>query len=583
VSKEKKEESYNGGDLLVQCLLNEGVEYIFGIVGGQLLAIYDAVNRWGKDKGIETIMTRHEQAAGHMADGYARVTGKIGVCMGTVGPGVTHLIPAVAAAYMDSIPLLVIGAQILRVEDRKGVYQGDVQQIEMLRPITKFQIRVEVPNEIPGAVRACFIEALSGRQRPVFLEIRESALTGRVSKEIMEQLWSPELYRPQTKLFGDPKQIEKALELLKNAKKPFLIVGGGVMRSGAWEELRKFSIKYKIPIGTTPNGVGSLGKDDETFVGTSVGPTYMQNIAKTADVVMAVGCKWDFTLFFGGAPLWGPNQKTIHVDIDPQVIGLNRKTDIGIVADAKAALTQILEKSNDYLKENQFSEWNVQVQEYKEKREQLELKPKISEKVPIQTQRLLNEIFNFFPKETIFAIDGGDLATFCWMQVNTKHRPPRSTLASISMGHLGVGIPYVIGAKFAFPDKPCVNIVGDGSFLFNVQELDTAIRYKLPIINIIANNYAWGMIKSGQKYGWDKRFYNVDLIGTDYAQIAKGFGCYAETVEKPEDIKPAFQRAIDSGLPAVINVIMEFKTPDATKILQTMKKAVIKKAQKANQ
>ncbi|MCK4239736.1 MAG: thiamine pyrophosphate-binding protein, partial [Candidatus Lokiarchaeota archaeon] len=236
MSKEKKEESYNGGDLFVQCLLNEGVEYIFGIVGGQLLAIYDAINRWGKDKGIDTIMTRHEQAAGHMADGYARVTGKIGVCMGTVGPGVTHLIPAVAAAYMDSIPLLVIGAQILRVENRKGVYQGDVQQIEMLRPITKFQIRVEEPNEIPGAVRACFIEALSGRQRPVFLEIRESALTGRVSKEIMEQLWSPELYRPQTKLFGDPKQIEKALELLKNAKKPFLIVGGGVMRSGAWEE-----------------------------------------------------------------------------------------------------------------------------------------------------------------------------------------------------------------------------------------------------------------------------------------------------------------------------------------------------------
>jgi len=580
MSKEKPQE-YNGGDLLIQCLLNEGVEYIFAIVGGQLLAIFNAVDRWGKDKGIQTIMTRHEQAAGHMADAYARTTGKVGVCMGTVGPGFTHLLPAVGAAYMDSIPMLVISPQILKVEEKKGVYQGDVPQREMIKPITKFQVFVEETNEIPKAVRACFTEALSGRQRPVFLEIRESALTGLVRKETMENLWKPEEYRPQARPYGDPKQIKKSLELLNAAKKPLIIVGGGVTRSGAWEELRKFSIKYKIPVGTTPNGLGTMGEDDETFVGSTVGPSYMQNAAKNADFVLAIGCRFDFTLFFGGPPLWGSNQKTVHIDIDPHEIGKNRKTDVGIVADAKAALSQFLEKSDNYLKENQYSEWNIELQEYKEKRKQLELKPFLSDKVPIQPKRLLREIFDFFPKETIYAIDAGDLMTNAWLAINQKHRPPRSTHASIGMGHLGVGIPYSIGAKFAFPDRPCVNIVGDGSFLFNVQELDTAVRYKLPIINIIGNNECWGMIKSGQTYGWNKRYCDVDLPGTDYAQIAKGFGCYAETVEKPDDIQPALQRAVDSGLPAVINVKMEFKTPDATKILQSMKKAAIKKARKS--
>lgn len=577
---EEKPVEYNGGDLMVQCLLNEGVEYIFGIVGGQLLAIFDAINRWGREKGITTIMTRHEQAAGHMADGYSKATGKVGVCMGTVGPGFTHLIPAVGAAYMDSIPMLVISPQILKIEEKRGVYQGDVDQMSMIKPITKFQVRVEEPYEIPKAVRACFASALSGRSRPVFLEIRESALTGKVSEHMMQNIWKPEEYRTDAKPFGDPKQIEKALELLKSAKNPLLIAGGGVIRSGAWEELRKFSLKYKIPIGTTPNGLGSMGEDDETFIGTSVGPTYMQNAARKADLVIAIGCRFDFTIYFGDQPIWGAGQKTIHIDIDPFEIGKNRKTDVGIVADAKSALTQILEKSDDYLTENQFSEFNIELHEYKEKRMQIEVKPTLSDKIPIHPKRFLKEIFDFFPKETIYSIDAGDLQTFAWMQFNQKHRPPRSTLASVNMGHLGVGIPYVIGAKFAFPDKPCVNIVGDGSFLFNVQELDTAVRYKLPIINIIGNNQCWGMIKTGQRFGWDKRFCDVDLPGTDYAQIAKGFGCYAETVEKPEEIQPALQRAVDSGLPAVINVMIDFQSPDATKILQKMKQAAIKKSQK---
>lgn len=579
MSKEKKKE-YNGGDLFIECLLKEGVKYIFGIVAGQLLPIYDAVFRWGKERGIQTIMMRHEQAGAHAADAYARTTGEVGVCMGAVGPGVTHMIPAIGAAYMDSIPLLVIGAQVARDLDGRGALQGDVDQMSLMKPITKFQIQIEKPEQIPGAVQKCFKEALSGRQRPVYMDIRETALADKVDKKVIENLLPPQKYRPTVKPSADPKLIENVLELIKLSQKPLIIVGGGITSANAWVELQEFSLKYKIPVATTVLGLGTIGNDKETFIGSTMGDPNVRNAAGKADLILSLGCKWDYTMFYGNAPLWAPDQKFIQVDIDPSEIGKNHKVDIGIVADCKATLKQFLENANKYLKENQFSEWNIELQEYKEKQEQIQAKVRNSNTVPIAPERFLKEIFDFFPSETIYTVDGGDIAIFAWMQINVNKRLPRSNLASITMGHLGVGIPYAIGAKFAHPDRPVVNIAGDGAFLFNVQDLDTAVRYNLPIINIIGNNECWGMIKSGQKINYGKRYRDVDLPGTNYAQIAKGFGCYAEIVGNPNEIQPALQRAVDSGLPAVIDVKISFKTAPGTKMLQQLKKAMKKKTQK---
>lgn len=571
VKSEKKEE-YNGGDVLVQCLLNEGVKFLFGLCGGELLPIYDAIYRWGKEKGIQTIMVRHEQAGAHAADAYARTTGEIGVCFGTVGPGVTHMIPAVGTAYMDSIPMLVIGAQIRRDQEGIGLFQGDVDQISLMKPITKFQIQVDKPEEIPKAVQKCFKEALSGRPRPVYMDIRVSALVGKVDKELMESLLPPEKYRPTLKPTADPKLIDQALDLIKSAKKPIIAAGGGINSAQAWQELQEFSLKYKIPVVTTIIGIGSIAKDKETYVGSYIASTTLMHTARTADLVLSLGCKWDWTMLYGKPPIWAPDQKLIQVDIDPSEIGKNRKIDIGIIADCKAALNQFLEKADNYLNSDQFKDWNLELQEQREKEEQILLNVANSDKIPIVPERFLKEVFEFFPSETIFMLDAGDLAVFAYSQINTKPRPPRSTHFPINIGQLGVGIPYAIGAKFAHPNRPVVNISGDGAFLFNVQDLDTAVRYKLPIITVIGNNAAWGMIKSGQKYNWGKRYIDTDLPGTDYALIAKGFGCYAETVEKPEDIQPALQRAIDSGLPAVIDVKIAWKTPTGTRIIQQMKK-----------
>jgi acetolactate synthase-1/2/3 large subunit len=574
-TKSIDEEKINGGDILVQCLLNEGVKYLFGICGGELLPIYDAIYRWGKEKGIQTIMMRHEQAGAHAADAYARTTGEVGVCFGTVGPGVTHMIPAVGTAYMDSVPLVVIGAQIRRDQEGIGLFQGDVDQISLMKPITKFQIQVDKPEEIPNAVQKCFNKALSGRSRPVYMDIRVSALVGKLDKNFMESLVPPAKYRPYEKPSADPKLIDQALSLIKSAKKPLIVGGGGINSAQAWQELQDFSVKYKIPAITTITGIGAIARDKETYVGSYIASTTLMHTARTADLVLSLGCKWDYTMLYGQSSIWSSDQKLIQVDIDPLEIGKNRKVDVGIIADCKTTLNQFLEKADKYLNSDQFKDWNIELQEEKEKEEQTQISVANSEKIPIAPERFLKEIFEFFPSETIIMLDAGDLAVFAYSQINTKARPPRSVHYPINMGQLGVGIPWTIGAKFAHPDKPVINICGDGSFLFNVQDLDTAVRYKLPIINIIGNNGCWGMIKSGQKYNWGKRYCDTEIEGTDYAQIAKGFGCYAETVEKPEDIQPALERAVNSGLPAVIDVKIAWKTPTGTRIIQQMKKRQI--------
>ncbi len=566
---------YNGGDLLIKCLIKEGITKIFGLVGGELLKIYDAIERWGREEGIDTVMVRHEQAGAHMADAWARATGELGVCLGTAGPGVTHLIPAIAAANADSIPMLVIGSQIARMFDNIGILQGDLNQMSLMKPITKLQVSVEEPYEIPNAVQRCIKTALSGRRGPVFLELRETALVREATEDDFKKVLEPEQYRPINRPAGNIDSIKNAVELLKTANKPLIVAGGGINASEAFKELKKLSETYNIPAGTTISGIGVI-TTNKTFVGGKLTALAYRRAAIEADVVLSLGCKWDHTIIYGASPIWNQDQKIIQVDIDPTEIGKNRAVKVAIVGDAKAVINQLLdemERNLPKVKVTEWSQWNDYLQDVrKTDKEQLEKMLKY-DKLPMKPHRLIYEILDFIPDDTQLVIDGGDIFVFSLDIISLKPYPPRSFFRSVSMGHLGIGIPYAIGVQMAKPDKLVVCITGDGSFMFNVQELETAVRLNLPIITIIGNNCAWGMIKSNQKLNFGKRYCDVDFPSIDYSEIAQGFGCYAEKLDKPEDIKPALKRAIDSKQPAVLDVDIAFETPAAMKLLGLFKKS----------
>lgn len=557
-------EPLKGGDLVIKCLLKEGITKIFGIIGGELLTIFDAIERWGREAGIDTVMVRHEQAGGHAADAWARTTGDIGVCMGTLGPGVTHLVPAVANANADSIPMLVIGAQIGRMFEDTGILQGGIDQMSLMKPITKAQIQVEEPNEIPHAIQRAMKIALSGRRRPVYIEFRETALVRDAQEEDFKNILDPKEYRALHRPAGNDEEIKNAVEILKTAKRPIIVAGGGLIASEAYNELHILSETYMIPAGTTINGVGAVNSSNKTFLDSFLISNVYRTAASEADLVLSLGCKWDWSILYGAPPLWNPNQKIIQVDIDPHEIGKNRPVAVSIIGDCKTVVKQLLsEMENSLPKEKitEWAEWNNRLQDLR--KEDLLSKRNIlkSTKLPMKPERLVFELFDFIPNDTQIVLDGGDIIVFSYKHINIKPRPPRSTFYPISMGHLGVGIPYSIGIKMAKPDKLVVCLTGDGSFLFNVQELETAVRLNLPIIIVIANNNCWGMIKSRQKGNLGKRYCDVDFPSINYAEIAKGFGCYSEKIEKPEDIKPALQRAIDAAKPAVLDVEIAFETP----------------------
>ena len=541
-----------GGDVLVKCLLEENVKYIFGIIGGQLCTIYDAIYRWGREKGIDTIMFRHEQAAAHAADAWARVTNTPGVCMGTVGPGATHLLPGVAAAWSDNIPIITLVAQMHSRDIDRFMYQSGLDQITMFKPITKYQKTVRKIQEIPDAVHKAFREATGGRPRPVLLELQEDALIEEIEEEKISIL-SKDQYRAIAKPAVDNQLIKDSLDLLINAKKPLIISGGGVGQAGAWNELQEFAEYMQIPVITTNMGIGTISYQSKCHLGLSVGA--YQKMGSEADVVLSLGNKFSFILGHGAEPVWDDSQILIQVDIDPGMIGRNKPVTLGIVGDCKLFLTQILEEVKK-TKRIEKREWLEKLIESKKKNSEMLKKAASNDRVPITLDRMVKEVLEYIDEDAILIIDGGNICGGVYRQIDLyKDRKPLSTLRSVGMGHLGTSVPYGIGAKLAKPDKQVITFSGDGSFMINIQDLETAVRLGLNnLIYIVANNNAWGMLKSVQQFMFDKRYIDVDLPDFNYAACAESFGCYGEVVTDPNELKPALERAKNSGKPAVIDV-----------------------------
>jgi len=565
----EEQDKLNGGDVLIKCLLKENVKYMFGVPGGQFLNMYDAVYRWGKEAGLSTILFRHEQAAAHAADAYARVTNEPGICFGTVGPGAVHLVPGVGTAWADNIPMIALVPQVKEKYQDSFTLQGGVDQLTLFKPFTKYQKSIRRVEEIPDAVQKVFREAKGGRPRPVLLEIYEDAFLGEIEEKNLPLL-DPNQYRAVRGPAISEDLINESLDLLMNAEKPLIVSGGGVSRAEGWNELEEFAEHLQIPVMTTLMGLGTISNKSHCLIGASIaGPAI--TAAREADVVLALGCKFSYTMAHGDEPFWKDSQKMIQVDIDSSIIGRAKPVTLGIVGDCKQYLKQMVEAVKQKEKVEK-REWLEQFSTLREKNIKKAIRKASKDKVPILPQRVVKDVLEWVEEDAILIVDGGDISCFVVEQIDFhKSRQPLSTLQPVSMGQLGVAVPYGIGAKLAKPEKQVVAIAGDGAFMINSQDLETAVRLEMKnLIYVVANNDAWGMIKSGQKLFMDKRYIDVDFPPFDFAQCAKGFGCYAEVITDPNEIVPALDRAKNSGKPAVLDIKIKFDTPDATKLMGSM-------------
>ncbi len=529
----------SGGHLLIRSLRNEGIGHIFALSGIHIQSIFNACI----DEGVRIIDTRHEQAAVHMAEGEARVTGRAGVSVVTAGPGLTDAVTGVAAAFQSASPVIIISGRSTLAEFDKGSVQ-EMDQVTLMKSITKWARTVYETKRIPEYVSIAFRHAYAGRPGPVYLDIPNDILDNKVDEGTVS---FPEGYRSEGRPQGEPVLIQRAVELLLAAKRPVVIAGSGVWWSQASEELQELVETMKLPLILTQKGRGSVPEDHPLCFGpTRVG-------TREADVVLVIGTRIDNMMSYGQPPLFNPSGRWIQVDIEASEIGHNRSVDIGIVGDAKAVLKQMIELGRDKSEVRKELPWVEECRAYVKSRAQRIEAELFSNQVPIHPLRLCQEIKDFLDRDATIVVDGGDISV--WGQTVFRIYHPGHWLDLGPFSGLGPGIPFGIAAKLARPDKQVVILVGDGTFGLNGMEFDTAVRHNIPIVTVIGNDGAWGMIKHRQEitYGAD-RIIGSELGFTRYDKVVEALGGYGEHVRMPQDIRPALERAFASGLPACVNV-----------------------------
>ncbi len=541
-----------GADVLVKCLLQEKVSFIFGIPGGQLCPILDGVHRLGADAGLRFVMTRHEQAAAHMADAYARVTGRPGVCMGTVGPGAADLVPGVYAAWADSIPMVVLTAQnqTWKSYPERGSMQS-LNQIDLMAPITKWGARVTHWKRIPELVNRAFRTATSGRPRPVHLDLHVDVLVDTGDEAELE--WGAPL--PESRPVADAELINKAAKMLIEAERPLIHPGGGAVRSGAWDEIRELAEYLAAPVTTSQAARGIIPEDHPLCL--IAGGYGALGAQAAADVVLLVGGRLGDVDFWGRPPYWGEAavQKLIQIDIEAENIGLNRPVDVALLGDARSTLRALAAEVRRLAKPARerpcLSEYRATQEAWLAQFEE----GAGSDRRPIHPLRLVREVRAAFPRDAICAVDGGNINL--WAHYLNRSYTPRAFLWAADSGHLGTGLPYAIGAKLAAPGRSVYAICGDGAFGLNIQELETAARLATPLVVIVADDGQWGMIKGAQRSGYGARYVGTDFCDVRYDQVARAMGCFGERVEDPGELAPALERAAASGKAAVLDVMID--------------------------
>ena len=541
----------DGGTLVVEILKRERVTHIFSLSGGHINPIYNAC----LDAGIRIIDTRHEEGAVHMASGWAEVTGQPGVAAVTAGPGVTNAFGGMVRARTANSPVVLIGGDCSNKHRHLGAPQ-EVDAPRIMATTTKYAQRVDDVSRIPDYLATAFREAMSGKTGPVFLSIPLDVIYDTVDASDVS---IPAGYRTTNRPAADPAAVQKTVDLLAQAKRPVVLAGRGVWWSQAHTELQALIEEAGLPLYTGFMSRAFVPDDHPLAFGIAqplFGSTAQAGVA-AADVVLAVGVTFDYNFGYGRPPFFREDVKIVQTDIDAAEIGRNRPVDLGIVGDPRAVLQQLLAEMETRDNARAPDEWldtlrGAQAEVAKEAEPLLK-----SDRVPIHPLRLCNDIQAALPRVATITSDGGDNHWWC-LPFFRAYAPARYFKCSTAYGGLGSGIPLAIAAKLARPDEPVVSFCGDGSFGFNGMEFDTAIRHNVPIVCVVANDQCWGMIKHGQEttYGPDR------VVGTDlglrrYDKMVEALGGHGEFVERPEDIRPALERAFASGKPACVNVIVE--------------------------
>lgn len=545
------------GELLAKCLQAEGIEMMFGIIDGAHIPF--AVN--APKHGIRHINCRHEEGAVHLAEGYTRTNGKPSVVIGSPGPGGANMLAGISSAHAEGHPIIAIACTRRRLTtdpERGGAWQA-TDLVEMAKPITKYSALVRQPERLPEMMRSAFRAALTGRPGPAFIAIPDELLGTKIDLEKVP-VYPSSKYRMTGMGAGDPTWIEEAAELLANSKKPYLHAGKGVLWSDASAEFLELGNYLAAGMGTSMGARGAVPEDHPHYF--FVFDMQAASLARNeADVVLVVGSRLGEYDGWGSHPAWGmpEKQKTIQIDSDANVIGLNRPVDVGIVADAKSALRAILSKVKE---KTQARTEMPDLARYRELTQQTMSNG--FQFLMAQPTRGLNPgqmVFNarsFFPRNAVTVLDGGN--TTLWGVAFNQIYEPRSFLYSVKMGFLGTGIPFAIGAKLAAPERPVYCITGDGAAGFNIMEMETAARENAPIIVLVAVDDGWGMERSAHNFGNvpAELQQGVNISGEmRYDLIAQGLGCYAEKVDSVDVLPAALQRAVDSGKPALLHVTVD--------------------------
>ena len=526
-----------GSEIVIECLKEQGVDTVFGYPGGTILNIYDALYKHSDE--IRHILTSHEQGAAHAADGYARATGKVGVCMATSGPGATNLVTGIATAYMDSVPMVAITANVnLPLLGKDTFQEVDIAGVTM--PINKHGFIVKDVTILADTLRKAFEIATTGRPGPVLVDITKDVTANVCEYEPVK------IERPGRVNRYSAEDIEVAAKLIKEAKKPFIYLGGGAIISGAAKEVAEFAEKIDAPVCDTLMGKGAFSGKSDRYTGMiGMHGTKASNFGVSeCDLLIALGARFSDRVI-GNPATFAKNAKVLHIDIDAAEIDKNITSYASVVGDLKCVLTEL----NAKIDKADHSEWMAHIKDLKEKY------PLKYNKDQLSCPYVMEEIDRVTEGKAIITTDVGQHQM--WAAQYYKYTEPRTFLSSGGLGTMGYGLGACIGAQVGQPDKICINIAGDGCFRMNMNELATASRYNIPIIQVVINNHVLGMVRQWQTLFYGKRYSQTVLQDkVDFCKVAEGLGCEAIRVTTKEEVAPAIERAIARKAPVLIECMI---------------------------
>ena len=525
-----------GAEIVVECLKEQGVDTVFGYPGGTILNIYDALYKHSDE--IHHVLTSHEQGASHAADGYARATGKVGVCLATSGPGATNLVTGIATAQMDSVPLVAITANVaVNLLGRDTFQEVDIAGVVM--PITKHSFIVKDVTKLADTIRRAFYIAKEGRPGPVLVDITKDVTAAETEYTPVK----PEKVLPRVDTIKES-DIDRAIEMIEKSERPYIFVGGGVTISGASEELMEFAEKVDAPVADTLMGKGAFPGEHERYTGmVGMHGTKTSNMGITqSDLLITIGARFSDRVT-GNTKRFARDAKILHIDVDAAEINKNILTDASIVGDAK----EVLKRLNERLSQQDHHEWVAEIEAMKE-RHPLTYNPEL-----LTGPYVIETLYRLTKGDAIVTTDVGQHQM--WAAQFYKYKATRTFITSGGLGTMGYGLGAAMGAKTGRPDVPVFNIAGDGCFRMNMNEIASAVRNNIPVIEIVINNHVLGMVRQWQTLFYGKRYSNTILQDkTDFVKVAEAFGVKGIRVTKKEEVEPAIKEAMAAGEPVVIDV-----------------------------